>query len=731
MLWAVGPEGSKAHQLVLKILEMEKLEISPLVTRGSLESLERIATGKALAATVRADHAALSYQGNNQQVRADATRVVSTFRPLLVYILVKKDLVEGDSLQSLPNGTTIITDPLWEGGSFIARQLLRVCGRNPDQFEFEEMIFSEWDETLQKENVLSAVLTASIGDERIKGILESGVFQLVSFPVDKMGILLENHPYFIPFKIQDGMYPQQSDHMQTVMLKNLLLVRVDYPPEKVQKFCPIPIHQGALRYFRTRCEFFTGDPLGTYYDLGIDLSSFFNRLLSPVILPRKSSGSIENINAIERLYGQLALVQSDIAYNALIEKTLTVPDAPHLRAVAAFAPENMHIIVRKRDGINTLSDLVGKKISLGELGSGTMLNAVEILKSAGIYPKLRKEDLFFLNRKQLLPALQQGTIDCFFQMCADPSDFLINIFRSGKYRFLSLPPVLTKRLVKTYPYYLSGTIPEGSYPHQYSSCITISTIALLVTHKDADSDLIKKIVTLLGEHIKELSTQHLLLKGISVSQLWTRSSIPFHEIVPSVVSQRGWPIKQPDVSLNMETEVNLSNPIDSSSTISKQEMKALIYPEEMVITEKEIDRERAVLEEGKERRFMSLQEANLLTLRENLSIAVEASPPLLRQLDVAIEKAQFYPHLLVNAERSVERENDIARTDETIVGAAIEEKLPSGATIKVGSDWITWDDEKTSRTYQFSSFFELTQPLLEGMGIEINLADYRISRESA
>ncbi|MCK4821140.1 TolC family protein, partial [bacterium] len=287
-------------------------------------------------------------------------------------------------------------------------------------------------------------------------------------------------------------------------------------------------------------------------------------------------------------------------------------------------------------------------------------------------------------------------------------------------------------LVKTHPYYLSGIIPEGCYPHQKFSINTISTVALLVTHKDADSDLIKKVVTLLGEHIREISDQHSLLSDISISQLWTRSSIPFHEIVPNVVSRKGWPISQPDVSVDVETVVNLSQSNDSSGIgLSKREVKDLVYPEETIITEEAIDREATYLEEGKERRFMSLQETTLLALRENLSIAVEANTPLLKQLDIAIEKAQFYPHLLIDAERTVESKRKVARSDRTSVEVAIEEKLPGGATIKVGSDWITWDDNKTSRTYQFSSFFEMTQPLLEGMGIEINMADYYISRESA
>ena len=117
--WAVGREGSVAYQFALETVQSDEIDITPLVTRGSLDSLEKIATGKTLLATVRADHAYLSYQGNNQQVRTDATRAIGALRPLLVYILMKRDLGQGSSVASLPPATIIITDSLWEGGSFV------------------------------------------------------------------------------------------------------------------------------------------------------------------------------------------------------------------------------------------------------------------------------------------------------------------------------------------------------------------------------------------------------------------------------------------------------------------------------------------------------------------------------------------------------------------------------------------------------------------------------------
>jgi len=759
MQWAVGPEGSQTYQLALKILGSGELDITPLLTRGSLESLNKIAAGKVLLATVRADHAYLSYQGNNQQVRTDAARSICALNPLVVHILLRRDLDKGVSLETLTQGSTIVTDPLWEGGSYIARQILRTYGWDPEQFYFIESPLAEWNKHVYKEKVKTAIITAPEGCEEMRRIIEEGDYKLVSLPLNKIGMLIENHPYFLAYKIPHATYPNQEGYIQTLIVKNLLMVRVDYPVEKVEELCKtiftclhkhclrekknlglarslegvsVPFQQGVLRFYQSRCEFFTGDPLGTYYDLGMHLSSFFNRFLGPVILPRKSSGSIENINALERLDGQLALVQSDIAYRALVEKTLTIPQSPHLRTIAALSSENMHIIVRKEAGIKSISDLVGKKISLGALGSGTMLDAIELLKTAGIYSQLKKEDLLFLSTKQVIPALEQGIIQCFFWMCADPSDLIYNLFRSGNYAFLSIPQDVINKLIKNYPYYLPGTISQGCYPHQSFPVSTISTVTLLVTHRDTDPNLIQEIVTLLGEYIQELSSYHPLLKQTTLSQLWTRSPIPFHEVVVPTIIQRGWPLRQSPII--PYSKLVLSPPIlsaSSSDTLSRGEIKELLYPEEEIITERALDKGVVALEKEKERRFMTLQEATLIALKENLSIAVEANTPLLNQLDIAIEKAHFYPHLLIDAERSVERIKDVNREDETLVGTAIEEKLPIGATIKVGSEWITWDDQKASRTYKFSSYFELTQPLLEGMGVEVNLADYYVSRENA
>ncbi|MFC1591170.1 TAXI family TRAP transporter solute-binding subunit [Thermodesulfobacteriota bacterium] len=761
MLWAAGPEGSHEQLLARSLTDTpafkNSLGIDVLATEGSLASLEQIAAGKALLATVRADHAALAQQGNNQQIRNDATRAICALQPMVGHILIKKQKSPG-GVKGLPEGSTILTDALWEGGSVIARQILRACGRNPDRFNYSESGPKKALEELKLSQVSAAIVTTAFGSAEIDQILQEGLVDIVSFPPEFIGGYLENRPYYLPFNIPENTYANQKRLTHSVMVKNILVVRVDAPPDLVLKICaelfpalhacrlkqkllprlshalegiPMPIHQGARNYYNSRCELYTGDPLSTYYDVGRALGKFINGSFGPEILARKSSGAMENISAIENMRSQLALVQSDMAYKALAGSSDAVPPAPSLRAVACLSPERVHFVVTKKSGIISLDGIAGKRINLGELGSGTMLNAVEVLQAAGIYKKLKKENLFFHGHLKLLQALQANKIDCFFTVSTDPSEFLTNLLATGRYRILSLPKHLIDKLAADYPYFTTATIPGGFYPKQHNQISTISTVMLLVTHKDCSSELVDRIISLLGEKARELPLQHPLLYYVNEQRLWTRSAVPFHEAVAPAVAQHGWPIKTPALPEHalMRNQAQEAPEGDTRTEIP-QEIRDRLYPPISLQAEDDTS-DLGGNGEDKEKRFMSLQETTLVALKRNLAIAIGARNPLLKQLDIAIQKAEFYPTLAAGVRQQVHDQESILRSKTQTLSAAISEKLPTGTQVKIGADWVTWDDTKSKYTHAGSAFFEMSQPLLEGMGLEINLSDYRLAREDA
>ena len=99
-----------------------------------------------------------------------------------------------------------------------------------------------------------------------------------------------------------------------------------------------------------------------------------------------SNGSVANVSAIDSGSAQSGFVQSDIAYWAYNGTGIYEgrPKVDSLRAIANLFPESVHLVVRKGSGIKSVGDLRGKRVSLDESGSGTLVDARLILTAYGV-----------------------------------------------------------------------------------------------------------------------------------------------------------------------------------------------------------------------------------------------------------------------------------------------------------------------------------------------------------
>jgi TRAP transporter TAXI family solute receptor len=108
---------------------------------------------------------------------------------------------------------------------------------------------------------------------------------------------------------------------------------------------------------------------------------------------------------------QSGFVQSDVAYWAFngsgIYDGKTKVDI--LRAIANLYPESFHVVARKDSGIKTIRDVKGKRVSLDEPGSGTLVDARLILAAYGMSEKDIKAE--YLKPQQLDNRLKDGTLD--------------------------------------------------------------------------------------------------------------------------------------------------------------------------------------------------------------------------------------------------------------------------------------------------------------------------------
>jgi TRAP transporter TAXI family solute receptor len=208
-----------------------------------------------------------------------------------------------------------------------------------------------------------------------------------------------------------------------------------------------------------------------------------------------SAGSVENIRLLSDHRAQFALVQNDIADNAYAGSG-RFAGAPQrdLRSVASLFPETIQLVTRAQSGISSVTDLKGKRVGLGPIGSGTRANALAILAANGI-----TEDMLggALDDPivEATRALADGRLDAFFITVHAPAPALQRLAAALPLAWVPIGPsreLIASGLVPI-------TMPPETYPGQKTPIPTLAATALLVTREDVPPVQVERMLSLLFE----------------------------------------------------------------------------------------------------------------------------------------------------------------------------------------------------------------------------------------
>ena len=266
----------------------------------------------------------------------------------------------------------------------------------------------------------------------------------------------------------------------------------------------------------------TGGTAGTYYPIG---GLIANAISNPpgslacdkggscgvpglVAMVQSSGGSIENVDGVGAGKLELALSQADIAYWAYHGTGLYRDKGAvtNLRAIANLYPESLHVVVRRDDGIGSIADLRGKRVALGEKGSGTLVEAKAVLDAYG----LGEADFEprFLPPGEAGLALADGQIDGFFLVAGYPVTAIAEIARIVDIDVLAIGEAEAESVVAFYPFFTRSIIPAGVYSG-VGEVATISIGAQLLVAATIDEDVVFQITAALWHD----NARHLLDEG--------------------------------------------------------------------------------------------------------------------------------------------------------------------------------------------------------------------------
>lgn len=302
--------------------------------------------------------------------------------------------------------------------------------------------------------------------------------------------------------------------------------------------------QGAAAQDMAFFRIGTGGTAGTYYPIG---GLIANAISNPpgsracedggscgvpglVATAVASNGSVGNINAINGGQMEAGFTQSDVAYWAQTGTGLwsEQPPVENLRLISNLYPESIHLVARADAGIETVSDLAGKKVSLDEPGSGTLVDAKLILEAYG----LSEDDISaeYLKPDQAADRMRDGAMDAFFFVGGYPAGAIAELASQHDVKLIPITGAEAEKLLGEYTFFAADNFPAGTYEGQDGEVPTISVGAQFVTSADQPEELVYEITKALYND----NTQKLFAAGHAKGKLITLDSatdgagIPFH-----------------------------------------------------------------------------------------------------------------------------------------------------------------------------------------------------------
>jgi len=287
----------------------------------------------------------------------------------------------------------------------------------------------------------------------------------------------------------------------------------------------------------------TGGTVGTYFPIGGVIA---NAISNPpgsrpcseggscgvpglVATSVASNGSVANVTSIGQGTAQSGFVQSDVAFWAYTGTGIYEGRGriDTLRAITNLYSESVHLVARAGAGIRSIADLRGKRVSLDEPGSGTLVDARLILAAYGLKESDFKAE--YLPVQRVADSLKDGALDAFFSVSGWPQSAVAELAASAGAQLVPIDGPEAEALTRRYDFFSIDEIPEGAYKG-IPGVKTVSVHALWVTSSKQPDDLIYQVTSALwnASTRKLLDSGHAKGRDIRLENALRGVGIPLH-----------------------------------------------------------------------------------------------------------------------------------------------------------------------------------------------------------
>lgn len=286
----------------------------------------------------------------------------------------------------------------------------------------------------------------------------------------------------------------------------------------------------------TNFVFASGGTSGTYYPLAGAIAAEVNKQAGVNITVQSTGASKENVMLLSKKEADYAIIQNDVLDYAYNGTGIFTEKVTGFKTVASIYPEVCQIVVASDSGINSVADLKGKRVSIGDAGSGVEQNALQILSAHG----LTTDDINVsrLSFKESGNAFKDDQIDAFFVTAGVPNTAITELAVTRSLKLLDIVGEPAESLKKDYPFYTTVVIPKDVYNTE-ADITTLGVRALIVCREDLSEEDVYNFTKAMYENLASLSEAHAKAKEFKLEEAVSGVTVPLHPGAEKYYKEKG------------------------------------------------------------------------------------------------------------------------------------------------------------------------------------------------
>ncbi len=273
----------------------------------------------------------------------------------------------------------------------------------------------------------------------------------------------------------------------------------------------------------------TGGTSGTYYPVGGGIANTINNAsLGFQITPESTQASVANCRFVQSKKDDFAIVQNDVAFAAINGKQdfTSEGNLTNIQGVASLYPETIQCYALKSSGIKTIKDLKGKRVVVGDRGSGSEFNALQILSAYGLSKDDVVEDYSKISGAADL--IKNGQADAAFFTGGAPTAGISDLAYSNPIVIVPIDGPERDALMNTSPFYARDIIKAGAYTGVDQDVQTVSVMAMIIVNKDVPQDDVYSLLKAIYDPNSLLRKSHARVANITAADGLKGMSVPMN-----------------------------------------------------------------------------------------------------------------------------------------------------------------------------------------------------------